>query len=408
MGSKDYTKIIIERLLSKYNNRVMKGTSTGRRIILKPTEVYTKYADNNADMAEKQSFNEAVGILLGMGVVTADYLKFSTDIEKVYLLEDRMETIYDYLKVQYGVKPQSTVVKQLKEMLAGYGRAGELVENYREAILQEAKEPGARIDLVKIKENLDMLKFLEENEENLYVREASMLVYGDSKWFEKNNYDEICSIARNTLGVPKEEDERNDTVLAYYHITPTEQEIFIKGEWKIEWDDFILETKKLQGGIAIAFGDVQGIRKITVHSPGMMTIENKTSYQRMNGGSVAKMYLGGFANRCQIQFLLKVIHDNPYIEYCHFGDIDIGGFLIHRHLCRMTSRNFVLYCMGTDQLRDARFRHCLKELTDYDRKRLESLLEEEPYSEVVKYMKEYNVKLEQEIVSYYLWKGQIR
>lgn len=37
--------------------------------------------------------------------------------------------------------------------------------------------------------------------------------------------------------------------------------------------------------------------------------------------------------------------------------------------------------------------------------RIEILMEEEPYSEVLKYMQEHNVKLEQEIVSYYLGKG---
>ncbi len=90
------------------------------------------------------------------------------------------------------------------------------------------------------------------------------------------------------------------------------------------------------------------------------------------------------------------------MRYKHFGDIDIGGFLIHKHLCREASKDFELYCMGIQQLRDVRFGHCLRELTDHDRSRLETLVGDAPYSEVLKYMKEHNVKLEQEIVSYYL------
>ena len=58
-----------------------------------------------------------------------------------------------------------------------------------------------------------------------------------------------------------------------------------------------------------------------------MTIENKTSFQRLRNGKFAMMYLGGFANRDQIEFLKKVISDNPNIKYYHFGDIDIGGFI---------------------------------------------------------------------------------
>ena len=41
-----------------------------------------------------------------------------------------------------------------------------------------------------------MIDFLERNKEDLYVREASMFVYGDSKWFEDNNYEEVCTFLR--------------------------------------------------------------------------------------------------------------------------------------------------------------------------------------------------------------------
>ncbi len=107
-----------------------------------------------------------------------------------------------------------------------------------------------------------------------------------------------------------------------FYVTPLEQEIFIKGNW---------------------------------------TIENKTSFQRLKDEDTATMYLGGFANKHQIEFLKKVISDNPFVKYYHFGDIDIGGFLIHKHLCRETAKKFDLYCMGIQQLHDMRFRYCLRE-----------------------------------------------
>ena len=87
------------------------------------------------------------------------------------------------------------------------------------------------------------------------------------------------------------------------------------------------------------------------------------------------------------------------------SDIDVGGVLIHKHLCRETAKKFELYCMGIQQLCDRRFSHCLRELTDNDMSRLEALTEEDLYNEVSIYMKEHNVKLEQEIVSYYLEQG---
>lgn len=217
---------------------------------------------------------------------------------------------------------------------------------------------------------MKMFDFLEHNKNDLSVREASMLVYGDSKWSENNNYEE--------------------------------QEVFIKGNWMIEWEQCTLDVSKFEGGIAIASGDLKNIKSIGVNTESVLTIENKTSFHRMTNARFAMMYLGGYANRYQIEFLKKVISDNPDIRYYHFGDIDIGGFWIHRHLCRQTSKTFEFYCMGIPQLRDKRFSNCLRELTDNDISRLDTLSREELYRTVLKYMKEHNVKLEQEIVSYYI------
>lgn len=402
MSNKDYKKVILDGLLKKYNNRHVKNITTTRRIILRPTEVYKDYAKNNADILEKQGIKEAVSELMSMGFITADHLKYSDDIEKIYLSEKNLNALYQYLKDEYGIVPQSTISKLVHEIVEKYIFAGEIVQNYCKSILMQIEDPRCPLIPERIEENLKMISFLEKNKENLYVREASMLVYGDSKWFENNNYEEVCTFMRTAIGRKKEEGERNDAVLSFFYVTPAEQEIFIKGNWRIEWEQYALDISKFQGGIAIASGDVQSIKTISVNTESVMTIENKTSFQRLKDGNSAMMYLGGFANRHQIEFLKKVILDNTNVRYLHFGDIDIGGFLIHKHLCRETSKKFELYCMGIQQLGDVRFSHCLRELTDNDRSRIGSLMEDDSYSEVLKYMKEHNVKLEQEIVSYYL------
>lgn len=402
MGRKDYKKIIIESLLGKYHRRMAKGTDTARRIALAPKEIYGKYADNNADIAEKQAVDEAAEELLQLGFLTRDCLKYSTDIKKLYLCEDRTEELYGYLETEYGIAPQSALLERVRQLRERYGDGGVLVQHYCADMLEQAKRPGAQPDLERIEANLNMLDFLEKNREELFVREASMLVYGDSKWFENNNCEEVCSIVRDALELPAEEGEPNDAVLARYLVAPMEQEICIKGEWKLEWEGVTLEIGRLSGGIAIASGDIAGLRKITVFASRLMTVENKTSYQRMRAEGTAFLYLGGYANRHQIQFLRKVIWDNPKLAYCHFGDIDAGGFFIHRHLCRATSMNFAMFCMGIEQLKDERFGACLRELTQADVSRLQTLEGEDTYREVAAYMRAENVKLEQEIISYYL------
>ena len=435
MNSKDYVREILDQLMKKYQNRAPRreGMKSQRRVMLKPAALYRHYADNNADISVKQEIHEAVDKLLDLGMVTADYLKFSTDIEKICLCEDKAEEIYRYLEEEYGDIPQGRLRQQAESLLEKYGQggdssgisgctgensersdetrgrsdetsgaeAGSLVAPYICNVRLMLEKPGYCPDPERIGANLKMLRFMEGNREKLYVKEASMLVYGDSKWLEEHNYDEICSIARQALGMPQEEDERNDVVLARFGIYPTEQEIFIKGDWILEWKDHVIRTAGMKGGIAVLSGDIQDLVKIRVRSPRLMTVENKTSYQRMQPEGAALVYLGGFAVRYQVRFLEKVLQDNPELECLHFGDIDVGGFLIHRHLCRAVGSYFNLYRMGIRELEDPRFQLCRKKLTENDRSRMKGLMEEEEYREVLAYMDEHDVKLEQEIISYY-------
>ena len=428
MNSKDYVREILDQLMKKYQNRAPRreGMKSQRRVMLKPAALYRHYADNNADISVKQEIHEAVDKLLDLGMVTADYLKFSTDIEKICLCEDKAEEIYRYLEEEYGDIPQGRLRQQAESLLEKYGQggdssgirgctgensersdetsgaeAGSLVAPYICDVRLMLEKPGYCPDPERIGANLKMLRFMEGNREKLYVKEASMLVYGDSKWFEEHNYDEICSIARQALGMPQEEDERNDAVLARFGIYPTEQEIFIKGDWILEWKDHVIRTAGMKGGIAVLSGDIQDLVKIRVRSPRLMTVENKTSYQRMQPEGTALVYLGGFAVRYQVRFLENVLQDNPELECLHFGDIDVGGFLIHRHLCHAVGARFNLYRMGIRELEDPRFQLCRKKLTENDRSRMKGLMEEEEYREVLAYMDEHDVKLEQEIISYY-------
>ncbi len=60
-----------------------------------------------------------------------------------------------------------------------------------------------------------------------------------------------------------------------------------------------------------------------------------------------------------------------------------------------------MYRMSMEELKDERFRFCRHSLSDQDKVRLEALKKNEAYRELAAYMLERNVKLEQEIISYY-------
>ena len=95
------------------------------------------------------------------------------------------------------------------------------------------------------------------------------------------------------------------------------------------------------------------------------------------------------------------------MEYCHFGDLDAGGFYILEHLKRKTGIPFRSLWMDEETLRQ--FREYTVPMTANDRKRLQDLLlrlEEqerrgelkEDYRGVLSRMLSENCKLEQELV----------
>lgn len=86
----------------------------------------------------------------------------------------------------------------------------------------------------------------------------------------------------------------------------------------------------------------------------------------------------------------------PNAKYYHFGDIDAGGFSILLDLRKKTGIPFVSYHMDLDTLK--KYRQYAKELKESDRKRLEKIAEEKEFREVIEFMLEENIKLEQECI----------
>lgn len=86
----------------------------------------------------------------------------------------------------------------------------------------------------------------------------------------------------------------------------------------------------------------------------------------------------------------------PEAEYRHFGDIDAGGFEIYRDLCEKTNIPFQMYHMDLETLK--KYEKYGKKLTENDRKRLQEIQNQKSLEEVVRYMLEHDVKLEQECI----------
>lgn len=168
-----------------------------------------------------------------------------------------------------------------------------------------------------------------------------------------------------------------------------------------------MDISGLCEGIEFYAHDLANIEKIILLQEGQprcMTIENKTAYYRYNKLGTVTVFISGYANRFVRDFLKLIKRDNPTTDFYHFGDIDAGGFYIHRNLCQITGIDFKLFSMSIGELQNPAYATCLHALTEVDRTRLEMLKENITYREVVEYMLVQGVKLEQEIVSLALMK----
>ena len=228
-----------------------------------------------------------------------------------------------------------------------------------------------------------------------------MLIYGDSKYLEENTLYSVCRALRDSLGRPCGEDELEDEILEEYHITREKQKLCIKGDVVLRTGGKELDLSAFKDGIEFFAGQLKDLEWIHVRVSAFLTVENYTSWLRLSAANRAVFYLGGYATRDQRDFLKTIYTCNPGLTFLHFGDIDAGGFYIHEHLCRVTGISFQMYRMSRAELQDPRFKSCLHPLTKQDRLRLGALETHTAYGEMAEYMLERDVKLEQEIVSYY-------
>ena len=230
-------------------------------------------------------------------------------------------------------------------------------------------------------------------------------VYGDSKFFENETLQPVCKMLRK-YSDRSMENEMVDEILLDFHIAKEPQKLCIRGKVIINVSGKAVDISGFPGGIEFLASDLVHVQSVHLMVPEFMTIENRTSYLRYHADDIVTFYLGGFADRYQRDFLKLVYLFNQDARYKHFGDIDAGVFWIHHNLCEVTEVDFELFGMSVNELQNMEYTRCLHQLSHNDRARLQELKEMDTYAEVINYMLEQDVKLEQEIVSLTLMNGK--
>ena len=384
-----YEKKILNELLDKYeNSKSFKGTNkVNQRFKVRISNLFPKYEDHS-DYDLFRAVNEEVDILARKGFVVPRVTGGGV-IREVYLNVEVMEEVYRYI----NRVPRDDINARLEELISKYQGNGEILEEYLKDQLNRIEENrSVRFfsgDFEEFERILMAVRELENLHVEQFIREFSVRLYKDSKAFGQIQ-GKVGSILYDYGDFPEK-----DEILGNLNLMRTPTYVNFKGSGKISLSGQEIDLSRLDSDIAISSSMLDKIESVQVFKGKVITVENLTSFHRFMEEGYFVLYLGGFHNRVRRDFI-RMLHDqNSEARFYHFGDIDAGGFLILEHLRRTTGIKIIPYNMNLDTLK--KYEKMGKPLTENDRKRLGKLREGQ-FREIVEYMLENNVKLEQEAI----------
>ena len=397
-----YDKKIVNKLLDSYESSTLftgKNKVTVHIAFPFNRSTLPSYFDESSLAYEE--IHAAMQRLEQQGLITIEWKKGKEGhiISKVLLCTEELEKVYAYV----SRIPKAKMIEQNRKLFSELRKryhtpVYQSLIDYLDNRLENAQSVKEFIDLSNLSETeilLTGIAQIEQNDKICYIREFSIEHFHDSKVFESMS----GKIARAMHMFAEEYKERElDEILAEYGIYHTPNYVYFKGNVSLAIGNHAYPIGELHQGIGISgedikricFQDVTQIRKV-------ITIENLTTFFRWEEPDSLMVYLGGYHNSVRRRLLTQIYHRLPEADYYHFGDIDVGGFLIYEDLCRKTGIPFKLYKMDRDHL--MRYEKYGRMLTENDCARIEKILKENSnveYADVLEYMLEKNVKLEQE------------
>ena len=380
---------ILISLLKKYERSVLSRKGSTRNLHIRfDMEQKMKEYYHYENFKEARLLEEEAEFYESKGWITVR--RNDGVIQYIDLNPDKAEEIYSFLNLK-SVRSYETEVLSLMDAYEGKGIDPLLTE-----IRRRISEGKSIRGILPEEENaqkmvLQSLSAMMELKEDRLERVFSAEVLGNSKSFEKiRSY--IIRILKEYFTA--EEEEQEEDLLAQFHILRNPAHVIVKGHGSLRIGSSILELEDFREGLTVSSADISEVCDLNLSDDAVLTIENLTSFYQCQRKNTLMIYLGGYHNTVRREFLRKIYSRYPEKEYLHFGDIDAGGFYILEHLKEKTGIPFEPYLMSVKELK-ACASHCLP-LSENDRRRLESLKQNSACSEVIEYMLEHNVKLEQE------------
>lgn len=392
----------LNMLLDVYENSVTyKGQNIrNQSFAIKPEKIFYDYNGDYTDQDEVNQFNREIQSLMEFDFVILEYERGIPVISKIKLNTNSINEIYSVLKREDITKKRNREIKIYTQYIGVHDIIDAFCKSQIER-LNDYKDAKYTSDIaINI---LKLLKYVLENNSDIMERELSVAVLGDTKLFEKSYKSRICSIIEeygelelDLSALDKKEKEK--VILEEYQVFSNPSYIFFKGNVDIHYIDGSSISATPDNPIAILSESIARIEMIKVNSNRIVTVENLTSYNRINDNKSTFIYLSGYHNTAKQRFLKKIAEYNSGVSWFHFGDIDPDGYYILKNLVEKTGIAFVPLYMDVEQLKN--YRQYCKPLEKNDMVKANSLLKVHFYDEVMEFMLANNCKLEQEIISW--------
>lgn len=391
---------VLNILLDMYENSVTyKGQNIkNQSFAIKPEKIFYDYNGDYTDQDKVDYFNREIQTLKDAGYVILDYIKGIPVISKIKLNINSVNEIYLVLKREDITEKRKREIEMYSQYMNIHYIMDAFCKKQMER-LNNYKDAKYKFDVaINI---LELLKYLLGNNSDIMERELSVAVLGDTKLFEKSYKSRICSIIEeygelDLSSLDKKEKEK--AILEEYQVFSNPSYIFLKGNVEIHYIDGSSISITPDNPLAILSEAITRIEIIKVNSNRIVTVENLTSYNRINDNKSTFIYLSGYHNTAKQRFLKKIAENNSGVSWFHFGDIDPDGYFILKNLVEKTGISFVPLYMDVQQL--INYRQYCKPLEKNDIVKGNSLLKVNFYNEVMEFMLANNCKLEQEIISW--------
>lgn len=400
-------KKVLEILLDQYeNSKTYRGENkVTQSFYALPEKVFKEYHSDYTDMNLVRDFENQMRDLENSGLILVRRNKGV--IEKLAANPERWQDYYKILQRQ----DKHTLQRCQIELYKSYMGEELLLDIFcQEQIDRLRGNKKAVYDVETTKGILKLCRYILRNQEDILERELSVAVLGDSKKWEKQFRSRVCNILKkygdyDTLllgvsdGADKEDKRKMERILlAEHHIYSNPAYVYFKGN-----AEFLFESgqkMRVNPYMPMAFSaeTLNQMKTIRILDQGVMTIENLTSFNRMQEENTFLIFLSGYHNSVKQQFIRKIYDENPRLAWQHFGDIDPDGFYIIENLRRGTGIDFNPVYMDMVILK--KYKDYAKPLTDNDIRKATVLIQNEMYHDIMEFMLDTGVKLEQEIVSW--------